>query len=145
MAQCSMLEAFSDHLRRFVKRKYGIEVPVVREDAGRACVIERNLGDSGDPWSGETENSEIELIHFNDPGGKAPVKIKLVYALHQLSGQMDNWDAAAAGIREEHIADLTEILSPFFYDDFAIGNYIYATVNVNGKDVERWVRGEKEV
>ncbi len=58
---------------------------------------------------------------------------------------MDNWEAEAHGIREGDVQELAEILSPFHYDEFSIGNHIDVSVVINGTEVERYSRGEREI
>jgi len=141
-----MGEDFFEHrLALLLKKMFGVDLPVVKTDSEGPCIVHRDKGSSGDPWSGHNYYGEVELMNFVRPDNQERLWMNLYYSLHDLSGQMDNWTVAATGLQNEELEEFRSIFLPYYYQGFHLGNYISIHVTVDGKEIEVWDRGSKIV
>jgi hypothetical protein len=130
---------FHMRLKKILQARFKQDIEIYRYDAdapqGIPYIAYRFRYESGDPYGGYVDNSEVELIGFTRSDG-TPMKIKLVYSLHGLSGQMDDWTVTAEGVADDDLDSLRWVLDVSGYRCFQLGNYIRVSYTMNGNERE---------
>jgi len=128
---------FHCRLQKILKVRFKTHVEIFRNDTDAApdkpYIANRLLTTGGDAYSGETDFSEVELVNFIRPDNGEKLIIKLLYAFHTLSGQMDDWSVVADGLLEQDLDSFNWVFQIDGYRCFHQGNNMTTEYVINRK------------
>src|SRR5688500_15518150 len=109
------IEAIAKNLQAFVRKQFGLEVPIVKtETDAKNTIVWTNYG-GGDMYSGATSSHEIKLALLRS---EAPLEVRFSYTLHELSGQVDDWTVRLTGATPADVEGLSAVFSPTQNPDY---------------------------
>ena len=126
-------EKLAETLRTFVRERLGRDVPVVKTSYDETKAPDTILWWSysgGDPYSGHTTSTNLSLTLTRPE--HSPFKVEFWYLLHELSGQVDQWEVRIDGATPAEVDALGAIFSPAQNPDHW-NNHVGPALFVDGK------------
>ncbi len=122
-----------------LKQLFGIVVPVVQasetQTVDTTCIFHIAHKGVGDIWSGFSYQYEIILNNFIRPDNGQALLFRLSYVVHDLSAQLDEWNAEARGIEDSEYLVFLNLLH-IKNIDFYPSNHLKTNVYINEKKVK---------
>ena len=126
-------EATASRLQTLLAERFGWQLPIVKYAAEPRPAIVIDHDNHGDEYSGATT---VIIFHVEGtrPDTQTAFKLYFRFALHELSGQCDEWSLALSGTRPGEDAAFRELFSPAEYSGYW-NNHVGAECTVNGVTV----------
>lgn len=126
------IQKIAHNLHAFVRERFNVEAPIVKGDLATAPpgTIAWDDAGYGDIYSGPVTAIYLALTMPKPDIGK-PLSVRFAYALHQWSGQVDQWVVHLEGVSPADVKALAEVFSPTQNTDYW-NNHVGPALYVDG-------------
>lgn len=126
------IDKIAQNLQAFVRERFAVEVPIVKASLpGPTATIVIDSAGYGDMYSGPVTMVLLALT-MPPPETGAALSVRFSYALHEWSGQVDQWEVHVEGVTPADVVALSEVFSPTQNTNHW-NNHVGPVLYVNGR------------